>query len=134
VGDGPWLELRFAQAVRTDRALVVADFGLGIVDAVSLEAQVAGTWVPVFSGAIANDADAIVPFSSVVTTDALRFRFHYVTDGYYFWLYNLATFSLPAEVVALQVTTTAATSVTATTAALHGVLNSDGGEPCALRF
>ena len=138
VGNGPWLELRFAQAVRTDRALVVADFGFGIVDAVSLEAQVAGAWVPVFSGAIANDAEAIVLFSSVVTTDALRFRFHYLTDGYYFWLYNLAAFSLPgevpAEVVAPQVTTTAATSVTATTAALHGVLNSDGGEPCALRF
>ena len=134
VGDGPWLELRLPQAVRTDRALVVADFGFGIVDAVHLEAQVAGSWVPVFSGAIENVADAIVPFSSVVTTDALRFRFHYVTDGYYFWLYNFAVFSLPTEMFAPQVTTTAATSVTATTAALHGVLSSDGGEPCAMRF
>ncbi len=133
-GDGPWLALQLAGWVHTDRVLVNADFGFGIVDAVDLEARNAdGTWTRLYHGAVANCANDIVTFPAL-TTDAIRFRFHYLRNGFYFWLYNFAVFALPASVELPQVATGAATSVTASTAALHGTIASDGGEPCAYRF
>ena len=113
---------------------VVSDFGLGIVDAVQVEALVAEVWQPVFAGAILNDAPSVLTFAPL-TASAFRFRYSYLVNGWYFWLYEFAAYASPNGQVGLPVVATAAaTAVTTFTAALHGSVQSDGGLPCQVRF
>lgn len=132
-GDGPWLILDYAPAIHTNQVLLTADYGYDIVDGVSLEALVQDTWVPLFSGAIDNDSAFLISFPSI-TAEAFRFRFHYLSNGYYFWLYDFRAYSQPAQVILPQVVTSPATAVTDVSAVLHGQITSDGGALCSVAF
>ena len=132
-GDGPWLTLDYQPTIHSNQIQLVADYGYDVVDAVALEAQVHGVWTPLFAGAIDNDSAFIITFP-VIDADTFRFRFHYLTGGYYFWLYDFRAYSQPDVVVLPQVVTTAASAVSDSSAVLHGQLTSDGGTPCAVAF
>lgn len=135
-GDGPWLHLLFPAVIRTDRVQVIADFGYDIVDRVEIEYQdAAGVWQRSYSNVITNDAPTIVSIAPApVQTNAFRFRFHYLQAGYYFWLYDFKAYQVPDGQSAPVVRTDPATSVTDTSAVLHGALVSDGGSLCGVCF
>jgi len=132
-GDGPWLVLDYQPSIHCSQIRLIADYGYEVVDAVALEGRVQGVWTPLFNGGIDNDSAFIITFPSV-DADAFRFRFHYLTSGYYFWLYDFSAYRQPVQVVAPLVATLAASAVTATSAVLHGQVVSDGGSPCAVAF
>lgn len=135
-GDGPWLQLHFSTVLRTDRVQVVADFGYNIVDRVDVEyVDAAGVWHAGYSGPVANDALSVVTIAPApVQTNACRFRFHYLKAGYYFWLYDFKAYRVPDNQSAPVIQTEAATSITDTSAVLHGSVLSDGGSLCGVRF
>ncbi len=134
-GYGGWLELDLAEPVYTDRVRVSADFGFGIVDKVDLDVKYDGAaeYADAYEGAIQNVDWTTLSFAAGDVT-SVRFRFHYTTNGYVFWLFGLQAYALPPAVEDPSVATDPATSVNSASAVLHGRVTDDGGEPCEVRF
>ncbi|MFW5882137.1 MAG: RHS repeat-associated core domain-containing protein, partial [Planctomycetota bacterium] len=133
-GNGAWIEIGYDEPVRTDRLRVAADYGFDIVDRVDIEGRVDSEWIELHSGAIENAVATDILLSATVEVDRLRLRFHYLSSGYYFWLYDLQLYERLQEVTAPSVISGTPTSVTGSTAVIHGTVDDDGGAPCEARL
>jgi hypothetical protein len=137
-GWGAWLELQFggAKGLLAGHLRINADWWTGAVDKVMIDIQYAEqtNWVTVHEGAVPNAVykEDIVFVAGNVSK--VRFRYHYTRSGYWFWLYELQLFEIVNPVVAPGGYTSCASNITKKSAVLHGMVTSDGGEPCHVRF
>ncbi|MBD3246339.1 MAG: hypothetical protein GF333_04945 [Candidatus Omnitrophica bacterium] len=116
-----------------DRVRVSSDFGYGIVDAVDIDVYADGSWVDAYQGAINDVSWTEVTFTAQTNVTAVRFRYHYTSGGWQFWLYELDAWSgTPPAPPTVQ--TDPATSTSTNSANLHGELLTDGGETCEYSF
>ncbi len=135
VGDGAWLEAHFATPVYSSQVRVLSDFGFGIVDSITLSVKYDGNadYTDVFTGTIANVEWSTINFPAG-NVASIRYRYSYVMDGYYFWLWDLQLMHEAAAVADPQVAIQAPTSVAETTAVLHGTMTDNGGAPALMRL
>jgi hypothetical protein len=130
---GQFIELTLASAIYCNSVRVKSDFGYGAVDKVDIDVWNGTSWVDVHEGVITDCVWTELPFSGESNVTIARFRFHYLHTSYTFWLYELQLWegSPPAPPTAQ---TNDATSVTATSAILHGEIISEGSSTCQSRF
>jgi len=129
-----FIELNFSSPVYADRFRVYSDFGYGAVDAVDVDVYDSdlGSWVDVYQGAISDSAWDTRTFTGR-NISSIRFRYHYTSTAYLFWLYELQVWEA-TPIVDPEVETKAATSEDTNSAIVHGEVIDDGGEPCQYRF
>ncbi len=132
-GWGSYLYLTLTDPILCSRVRVYSDFGYGVVDEVDIDVYRDGVWVDAWQGAILDSSWTELSFTAGNVTQA-RFRYRYNTGGWRFWLYEFEFFEQPPEISVPICQTTAATSVEATAAVVHGKVLDDGGEPCEYRF
>ncbi len=132
-GYGGYLELDFNNAITCGRLRINADFGYNIVDSVQIDVFKDGSWSNVLDGSISDAAYSEITFTPGQVTKA-RFRYHYLSAGYYFWLYNISFYASPEFIIDPSVLTKNPTDVEQTTVGLHGKIVDDGGAPCETRF
>lgn len=133
-GWGGWETFSLGASIWSDRFRVHSDFGYGEVDSVQVDVSPdAASWTTVHAGPVADATWDSRTFAAQNVQYA-RFRYHRITTSYVFWLYEFNFYEAPGSVGAPTVTTTAATSVDETSAILHGLLVTSGGEPCEIRF
>ena len=103
-----------------------------------------GSWVTVVgstplagpspgNGVITNDAFVTIPFSTPMTISKMRFRFHYYTGGWNYWVYTIAYHSVPLTINAPTITTLNP-NVDLNSADFQGQIVDDGGGICAISF
>ena len=127
-----FLELTLSSAIYCNRVRVFSDFG-GAVDLVDIDIYNSTSWVDKYNGTISNCAWSELSFTAETNVTKARFRYHYTSGGWNFWLYEFdfwqgVPLTLPNGI------TLNATSVDKTTAILRGNVSDDGGEPCEYRF
>jgi hypothetical protein len=142
VGNGAWLQLNFVKdgkGVLSDRLRVNADFWAPIADKVEIQVRYDGETefvaVNVENGVVPNAAYAELALPREGRVNAVRFRWHYVKNGYWFWLYELQLFEVePPPIDPPQCETLSPSSVNAASAVLRGSVTTDGGGECRVRL
>ncbi|HUT00064.1 MAG TPA: hypothetical protein VMY59_07095 [Candidatus Thermoplasmatota archaeon] len=128
-----FLELTLSSAIYCDRVRVFSDFGYGVVDLVDIDIYNSTSWIDKYNGTINDAAWTELPFSAETNVTKARFRYHYLANGWNFWLYEF-DFWQGQPLTLPNCTTLNATSIDETTAILKGNVSDDGGEPCEYRF
>lgn len=131
VGWAGWADFTVADTIWCNRLRVNCDFGYGRVDSVQVDVwdTDAGAWATVHAGSVNDGTYTELSFADR-SISQMRFRFHYVAADWQFWLYEVGLYESPPVITAPTVVTLDATSVEVSTAALHGLIRNDGGEPC----
>jgi hypothetical protein len=95
-----------------------------------------GSWTTVYTGTIGNatfDPTSEISFTGISNVTAMSFAWHWSNPQYIWWLYEVDFWSGQAHTLP-SVQTSDATSVTGTTANLHGQITDDGYTSCQHRF
>jgi len=141
-GNGAWLQLDFlkdGKGIRSNRLRVNADFWAPIADRVDIRVRYDGekdfVAVRIAKGEVPNARFEEIALPREGLVNAVRFRWHYLKKGYWFWLYELQIFEVdPPPVEPPAVETADPGSVNLTSAVLCGLLTEDGGGACQVRF
>jgi hypothetical protein len=132
-GWGDYIELTLSTPIYCDKVRIKADFwppdgtdqvSIGIYN---------GSWTNVFTGAITNADWTEIPFTGMSNVTMMRFAWNWANPQYIWWLYEADFWAGQAHTLP-SVQTNAATSVTSTTANLHGQIINDGYTSCQHRF
>jgi hypothetical protein len=132
VGWRGFLQLNLSSPIFCDRVRVFSDFG-GAVDQVDVDIYNSTSWIDKYNGTISNDVWTELSFSAETNATKARFRYHYVSGGWIFWLYEF-DFWQGQPLTLPNGNTLNATSVDEMSAILNGNVSNDGGTPCEYRF
>ncbi len=132
-GEALWLTN--GTTFKCGRVRVYSDWDPTYIDSIRLEIRIqpSGMWSNVYEGIIQNSDWSEITFAST-NIDAARFSYHYVAGSIIFWLHEFQFYADTGQVNLPSCQSLEATSVEEATANLHGLLVSDGGEPCQYRF
>ncbi|MBD3242472.1 MAG: hypothetical protein GF331_17920 [Chitinivibrionales bacterium] len=131
LGWSGWADFTLAAPIACGRVRVNCDFGYGRVDQIQVDVwdTDAGAWQTVHIGSAGDGVYTELTFTKR-NVSQMRFRFHYVTIDWQFWLYEVGFYESPPIIEAPTVATLNATSVAVSSAAIHGLVQDDGGQPC----
>lgn len=139
LGWGAYLVLKLNTSIKSNKVRVNADFTptrWARTDMVEVGVFYEGDsdFTTIFQGQI-NDCDwSEITFPEGKITKA-RFRWHYGSSGYIYWLYEFQFYQIPAVPITLPAgNTLSPTSIEENSAALHGQVTDDGGETIQYRF
>jgi hypothetical protein len=131
-GWGAYIYFNTSQIV-SDRVRIWADWDVQ-VSAVEIDVTGDGTnWTQVYNGTITNLQWFQANFPVMNVTGG-RFRYEYNTGGWIYWLYEFQFYNVTTQVNVPVMSTQQASSVEQTTALLHAIVSSDGGDTCQARF
>jgi len=133
IGYGPFIAFGFDTTFYCDQVRVCSDFDPGYTDAIEIDVHNGSGWQVGYQGLTDNDVWASFSITPVTNADSIRFRWHYFNTCCTWWLCEINAWAgMPPAPPTVQTNT--ATSINTTSAILHGLIVSDGGQPDSVRF